>query len=96
MVDFIKEITTNFQIDKDKKTVTITYDCGSLEDAENFENKVNDAIIQYKIKAFTSINDYVFDENNNDDEWNVVDVMIFYENCDIETIKNFIETLDTI
>lgn len=94
MVDFIKEITTNFKIDEDKKTVTIPYECGSLEDAENFENKVNDVIIQYKINAFTFIN--VIDENNNDEECNEVDVMIFYENCDKETLKNFIETLDTI
>lgn len=97
MEDFLKEFKAEFEVDNENQVIRLTYDCGSEEDAEHFENKVTDAAKSYGINICTVQLESTFDEvdeeilddedeenydNNEEDLWIIVEVEISCENFD--------------
>jgi len=80
--------------------ITLTYDLGSLEDSEIFDNKFKEEAENFNIEIEGSIiNDpsYNEEEDENGVEWYLYNATItFNENTNINKIKEFIDFCDTI
>lgn len=100
MRDFLKNFKTDFELNDENNSITLTYDCGSSEDSESFLNKAEDASKDFDIKICGYILDNVEDELDNEDKiWTIVEIEVFcgdFNTVNRENLKNFIEFLDTI
>lgn len=86
--------------------ILLTYDCGSEEDAENFQAKADMIFVKHNYPLFMSslCLDQNYDMDNEDDEieeetWTVVDYQINIKDLkeeDKEKIKDIISDLDCI
>ena len=99
MTNLKKELMelSNSVVSVEEDRIVLTYDCGNIEDAENFVSKVkrkfeNDFSNNFNIAIYV-----LEDESGEDEEWTIVNIDIKYSSTDsIEDIKKFISFIDSI